>query len=139
MSICIVSLGRTLNSLISPRFGRAPYFIILNKEGKLEEVLSNQEGMGAMRGAGIAAGQKIVSKGIKILITGNVGPNSFDVLTQAGVKIFLAPFDLTVEEAFLMWSEGKLNQLKIPASMPPFRRRGSGLGPQRHRHRRRGR
>lgn len=134
MSICITSLGRTLDSLVSPRFGRASYFLILDKEGQLEEVLSNQ-GVGAMRGAGIAAGQQLVSKGVKILITGNIGPNSFNVLISAGVKIFLTPFDVTVKEAFLMWREDKLNQVKTPSGPGPFGKRGFGPGPKRHRHR----
>ena len=134
MSICIVSVGKTLESLVSPRFGRAPYFLILNKEGKLKEVLSNQ-GIGAMRGAGIAAGQQIVSKGVKILITGNIGPNSFDVLRQSGVEIFLVPFEVTAKEAFLMWNKGKINQIKTPTGPGHFRGRGFGRGPRRHRHR----
>lgn len=138
MSICVTSLGRTLDSLISPRFGRAPYFLILDKEGQLEEVSPNQ-GVGAMRGAGIAAGQQLASKGVKILITGNIGPNSFNVLMQSGVKIFLTPFDVTVKEAFLMWREDKLTQVKTPSGPGPFGKRGSGLGPKRHRQRRRGR
>jgi len=133
MSICVTSLGRTLDSLISPRFGRASYFLILDKEGQLEEVLSNQ-GVEAMRGAGIAAGQQLASKGIKTLITGNIGPNSFDVLMLAGVKIFLTPFDVTVKEAFLMWKEDKLTQVKTPAGPGPFGKRGFGPGPKRHRH-----
>ena len=138
MSICITSSGRALDSLISPRFGRASYFLILDEEGQLEGALPNQ-GVGAMRGAGIAAGQQLASKGVKVLITGNIGPNSFNVLISAGVKIYLTPFDVTVKEAFLMWKEDKLNQVKTPSGPGPFGKGGFGPGPKRQRNRRRGR
>lgn len=135
MKICIVSLGKTLNSPISPRFGRAQYFLILDEEGNLKEVLPNQA-IGAMRGAGIAAAQEIALKKTEALITGNIGPNALNVLMGAGIKVFSAPFDFTVKEVFLMWKKGKLSQVEIPTGPPGrFRRRGFGPSGRRHRHR----
>ncbi len=140
MKICIVSLGKTLNSQISPRFGRAPYLLILNEEGDLKEVLPNQA-IGVMRGAGIAAAQEIALKKTEALITPNIGPNAFDVLMGAGIRVFSAPFDSTIKEVFLMWKNNKLAQAKIPAGPGGFGGRGFGPDRRRHRgrHRRRGR
>ncbi len=139
MNICVVSLGKTLDSPISPRFGRAPYFLFLDENGDLIDICPNA-GIRAMRGAGIAAAQEIASKKAGVLITGNIGPNAFDVLSTAGVKIFFAPFNLTVKQVFLMWKKNQLTQLKIPSVPGHFQRGfGSGFGKRRrHRHRHRG-
>jgi len=107
MKICITSLAPNLDSPIDPRFGRAQYFLILDKEGNLKKTLSNP-GIGAVRGAGIAAAQQIANQGVKILITGNIGPNAFGVLTNIGIAIFLAPPGVTAKEAFSMWKDNKL-------------------------------
>ncbi len=130
MKICIVSSGETLDSLTSSRFGRAPYFLILNEEGEVEEVLSN-DGVQALRGAGIAAAQEIVSKGTNILISGNIGPKALDVLAIAGVKIFFASPNLTVKKTFLMWKENKLAQVNGSSGSSGFGQgggRGQGFG-----------
>ncbi len=126
MKICIVSSGKTLNSLASSRFGRAPYLLVLNEKGEIEEVLSN-EGVQAMRGAGIAAAQEIASKGVNILISGNIGPKALDVLDMAGVKIFFASSSLTVKKVFLMWKEGKLTQVSRSSGSSGFGQ-GGGQG-----------
>ena len=138
MKICITSLGSTLDSSIDPRFGRAQYFLILDGRGSLKEALTNPA-TGAIRGAGVAAAQEISSKGVKVLITGNIGPNAFYVLGSTDIKVFLAKPGLTVKEAFSAWKEDKLTQLKKPTVSGHFGRgpggmgrgRGRGLGPQR--------
>jgi len=136
MKICITSLGPDLDSPIDPRFGRAQYLLLLDQEGNLEEALPNS-GIEAMRGAGIAAAQQIVNKGIKILITGNIGPNAFGVLAQSGVKVALVPPGVSVKEAFKMWEQDKLSLVRQPTvpghfgmGPPPGRRgpRGGGFG-----------
>ncbi len=113
MKICITSLGPNLNSLIDPRFGRAQFFLILDKNGNLKEALPNP-GIGAMHGAGIAAAQTIVSKEVDVLITGNIGPNAIGVLKTTGIKIFLAMPGSAAKDVFSMWKENKLTQAKIP-------------------------
>ncbi len=130
MKICIVSSGETLNSLASSRFGRAPYLLILNEKGEIEEVLSN-EGVQAIRGAGIAAAQEVASTGVNILISGNIGPKALEVLVVAGVKIFFASPNLTVEKAFLMWKENKLTQIDKssgPSGFGQGNNQGRGFG-----------
>ncbi len=124
--ICITSTGSKLDSLIDPRFGRAQYFLLLTEKGKLKEALPNS-GVSAMRGAGIAAAQTIASKGVEVLITGNIGPNAFGVLAGTGIKIFLAAPGMTAEEAFRMWKKDKLTPAQAP-SVPGYFGRGSGFG-----------
>ncbi|MBD3208680.1 MAG: dinitrogenase iron-molybdenum cofactor biosynthesis protein [Candidatus Nealsonbacteria bacterium] len=132
MKICIVSLGKSLGSKISPRFGRAPFFLILNDEGDIEEVLKNP-GVGAMRGAGVAAAQEISSRGVKVLISGNVGPNAFGALDAVGITVFTPQVGTTVERSFEDWKNNSLPQLEKPTAPGNF---GRGLGSGRGRRRR---
>jgi len=126
MKICISSLGSDLNSLIDPRFGRAQYFLFLDEKGKLEEVVSNP-GVLARGGAGITAAQRVADKNIEILITGNIGPNAVRVLGTTKTKIFLCPPNIKVKEAFSMWKNNKLTQIK-ESSVPDHFGMGHGHG-----------
>jgi predicted Fe-Mo cluster-binding NifX family protein len=135
MKICITSRGSDLDSLIDPHFGRAQNFIFLNEKGEIEEVLKNP-GVEAMRGAGISAAQMIADKRVSVVITGNVGPNAFKVLSPSGIKIFLVDINLTVKEVFSLFNEGKIKELNMPSvqghfgqgPFPGGRGRGQGRG-----------
>jgi len=126
MKICISSLGSDLNSLIDPRFGRAQYFLFLDEKGNLDEVISNP-GILARGGAGITAAQRVADKNIEILITGNIGPNAVRVLGTTKMKIFLCPSNIKVKEAFSMWENNKLTQIK-ESSVPGHFGMGPGMG-----------
>jgi len=84
--ICISSTGRDLNANVDPRFGRCEYFLIINSENKNYELINN-ESQNQMGGAGIKAAEIISKKNVKYVITGNVGPNAFQTLKAAGIKV----------------------------------------------------
>jgi len=89
MKIAVSASGDNLDSNVDQRFGRCPYFIILETEGneiKSHKVINNQA-TEAMRGAGIQAAQTVANKGAEVVITGNIGPNAFNVLSQTGIKV----------------------------------------------------
>ncbi|MBA7702813.1 hypothetical protein ES703_111588 [subsurface metagenome] len=75
-----------------------------------------------MRGAGITAAQIVADEGVDIVITGNVGPNAYMVLNQSGIKIFPGASNITAEQAFEMYKEGKLKEID------PSQARGFGPG-----------
>jgi predicted Fe-Mo cluster-binding NifX family protein len=87
MKIAVSSYGKNLNSQIDPRFGRCAYFLIVNTDDMSFEVFENK-GVSLTRGAGIQAGQFVISKGAKALITGNCGPKAVQTLSAAGVELF---------------------------------------------------
>ncbi|RLF30267.1 MAG: dinitrogenase iron-molybdenum cofactor biosynthesis protein, partial [Thermoplasmata archaeon] len=76
MKIGITSTGKDLSATVDPRFGRCPYFIVIDLDSMEYECIENEYTM-APGGAGIRSAQKIIEKGVETLITGNIGPNAF--------------------------------------------------------------
>lgn len=87
MKIAISSSGKTLESNVDSRFGRCPYFIIYDTDSAGFEAVENQSRQ-AMGGAGIQAAQVVSEKKVEAIITGNIGPNAFKVLSSASIDIF---------------------------------------------------
>jgi len=140
MKIGICALGPDLNSQVSPVFGRAPYFLILNLENDEFEAISNPAFENS-RGAGVGASQILVSRGVKIIICGNFGPNAFSVLKISGVKIYSGVMGLTAKEAVKRYKEGRLKRAEIPSAPGHFgfsrgKKFGGGFGGGSKRHRR---
>jgi predicted Fe-Mo cluster-binding NifX family protein len=129
MKICVSAASNSLDSPIDPRFGRCPYFVIVDSENMQFEVIQNMAS-GATGGAGIQAAQTIASKGVKVLITGNVGPNAFQALSAAGIKIVTGAFG-TVREVVEKYKRGELRETGAPTVGGHFgmgRERGRGRG-----------
>ena len=112
MKICVSSTADSLDAPVDPRFGRCPYFIIVDSDTMQFEVIPNAAS-GAMGGAGIQATQIIVSKGVKVVITGNVGPNAFQALSAAGIKIITGAYG-TVREVIEKYKRGDLKETGSP-------------------------
>lgn len=86
MKIGISATGPALDAEVNPRFGRCQYFIIVDPETMQFEAIENTSVM-ASGGAGISAAQMVASKGIEAVLTGNCGPNAYQVLSAAGIKV----------------------------------------------------
>jgi predicted Fe-Mo cluster-binding NifX family protein len=115
MKIAISSQGEDLEAVVDPRFGRCAYFIVYDTETKETEALSNPA-LEAMGGAGIQAAQVIADKSAEVVITGNVGPNAFQTLNQAGIKIYGGASG-TVKENLEKYENGELREFST-SSVP---------------------
>ncbi len=105
MRILVTAVGKDLDSPFSFSFGRSPYFLIVDTDTmKVIEVLENP-GYSLPRGAGIAAANLAASKS-KVILTGNVGPNAYQVLSSFGVQMFSVNAR-TVKEAVELYKNGK--------------------------------
>ena len=134
MKICVTASGNMLDAPVDPRVGRASYFLIVDSETMAFEAVSNTA-TGAMSGAGIQAAQTIASKGVNVLITGNVGPNAFQALASAGIKIVVGASG-TVREVIEKYKRGELKGTSTPTVGGHFGRgsgRGMGMGRGRRR------
>jgi predicted Fe-Mo cluster-binding NifX family protein len=113
MNICVTSEGKTLDSKVDPRFGRCGNFIVVDTETGVFEAVenSNAEFQG---GAGIQSAQLVAAKGVKAVLTGNVGPNAFRTLSAAGIEIYTGVTG-TVKDAVEAYKSGKFKATSDPS------------------------
>jgi len=123
MKICVSAVANSLDAQVDPRFGRCPYIVIVDSETMQFEAIPNMAS-GAMGGAGIQAAQTIAGRGVQVLITGNVGPNAFQALSAAGIKIVTGAFG-TVREVVEKYKRGELRETGAPTVGGHF---GMGMG-----------
>ncbi len=87
MKIAVTASGQDLDSPVDPRFGRAPFILIVDSESMDVEVIDNNKNVQAFKGAGIQAATTVSDKSAEVLLTGYCGPNAFKTLKAGGVKV----------------------------------------------------
>lgn len=87
MKIAVTSKGDKLDSEVDPRFGRALYILVVDTETLEFKAIDNNDNKNAFKGAGIKAAAMISDSGAEVLLTGFCGPNAFQTLDAAGVKV----------------------------------------------------
>ena len=87
MKVAVSSTGPNMDADIDPRFGRCPYFIIIDTESMAYEALENTIAASSS-GAGISTTQMITNIEVQAVLTGNCGPNAYQILEAAGIKLF---------------------------------------------------
>jgi predicted Fe-Mo cluster-binding NifX family protein len=124
VKVAITSEGDNLESSVDPRFGRCAYFIIIDSETEKIEAISNPAA-DAMGGAGPQAAQTISDKGAVAVITGNVGPNAFQTLKAANIRIYQGASG-TVKETLAKYKSGELEELSNSSVLGHFGLRQGG-------------
>ena len=87
MKIAVTAMENDINSQIDPRFGRAAYILIIDAKTLEFKSYDNIENKNAFKGAGIKAAAMLSDKDAEVLLTGYCGPNAFQTLTTAGIKV----------------------------------------------------
>ncbi len=108
MKIAITSTGKTLESDVDPRFGRATYFLIVDTETMGFELIENTN-VAAGGGAGINSAKTVIDAGAQAVLTGNCGPNAHRTLAAAGVKLYTG-LQGTITEAVEQFKAGMLKE-----------------------------
>jgi len=118
MKICLTSKGDNLNSQIDPRFGRCQYFIIVDTDTSELEAIQNPN-IDTMGGAGIQSGQLVSAKGVKTVLTGNVGPNAFQTLQAAGIDVIIGASGI-VKDVIGRYKKGEFKPAQGPSVNSKF-------------------
>jgi predicted Fe-Mo cluster-binding NifX family protein len=131
MTVAISATNQSLDASIDPRFGRCQYFLLIDPDTMNFTTELNMS-KGAVSGAGISAAQYLVNKGVRTIITGRVGPNAFDVLSSAGIKI-LTGAQGTVRETLEKYMNGQMQSMTVSQTRAQHygMRRGLGMGRRR--------
>jgi predicted Fe-Mo cluster-binding NifX family protein len=108
MKICVSSTGKDLNASVDQRFGRCQYFLIVDTETMQVKTIANESALSA-GGAGIQAAQIVTKEDVGSVITGNIGPNAFQILQAAGIKVFTGA-EGKIKDAIESYKNGKLNE-----------------------------
>ena len=111
MKIAISSTGKSLESEVDAKFGRCPYFLIVEIEDKEIKNLNSIENTAKaqMGGTGISASEIVANEKPDAIVTVNIGPRAFSAFKQLGIKIYHGQGKIkNVVQQFI---EGKLTEM----------------------------
>jgi predicted Fe-Mo cluster-binding NifX family protein len=112
MKICVSSTGKDINASIDQRFGRCQYFLIIDVETMDVKTIPNESTL-ASGGAGVQAAQIVTNEDVDAIITGNIGPNAFQILQAAGITVFTGAQG-SIKEAIENYKKGTLKETESP-------------------------
>ena len=124
MKIAITTTGPSLDDQVEARFGRAPYYLFVDPDTMEYEAVQNPN-VAAGGGAGIQSAQLISDHGATVVLTGNCGPNAFQVFGAAGVKIIVGVGGIA-RQAVEQFKAGTLKSADQPNVASHFGMGGGG-------------
>ncbi|MEA3428892.1 MAG: NifB/NifX family molybdenum-iron cluster-binding protein [Thermodesulfobacteriota bacterium] len=123
MKIAVTSTGPTLDDTVEARFGRCPYFLIIDSDTLEFEALDNAN-IALGGGAGIQSAQLMAEKGVSTVLTGNCGPNAFQTFGAANIQV-ITGVSGQVRQAVEQYKSGALASTTTPNVQSHF---GMGMG-----------
>jgi predicted Fe-Mo cluster-binding NifX family protein len=113
MKLIITATSPSIDSPVDPRFGRGAYFLITDTDTFEWQALPNPA-VNASGGAGIQAAQFVTEQNCAAVISGDFGPNAYNALQAAGIKMYLFGSCRNVREAVQQFKADQLEQLGAP-------------------------
>lgn len=109
MIVAIPVVNKDIESEIDDRFGRGEYFLVYNMESEEIEYLEN-----IYKDEVTGAGQKVVKmlydRGVKCLITPELGPKAKEALKAFEMVVYKRGKVQSVKEGINLLKEGKLER-----------------------------
>ncbi len=112
--IAISCESADLDAQVDPRFGRAAGFLIVNPETLECQYIENGSSQVMAQGAGIQAAKNVADSGVKVVLTGFVGPKAFQVLNAAGIAIGQHLNEMTARQALEKYKAGEVEFADAP-------------------------
>ena len=113
MKVVVTSTGTDTDSRVEPRFGRAPYFLLVDTASGEFTALDNAGGVEAVQGAGVQAAEAVSRSGAECLLTGHCGPKAYRALAAAGIVVYTGASG-TISEAVEQLHSGELERADGP-------------------------
>ncbi len=120
MLVCVTTVRSGSGETVDPRFGRCEQFSFVNMETGEISHEPNDLAIGA-GGVGAKVSQFLAERGVKAVVTGQVGPNAFRVLAAAGIEVYTVG-NVTMDDALAGLREGSLTP--VSAATGPARHAG---------------
>jgi predicted Fe-Mo cluster-binding NifX family protein len=89
VKIAVSANGPTLEAAVDPRFGRAPYLLVVDPDTLEFEAVTNQINLQATQGAGIQTATLAARYHPAAVLTGHCGPKAFQTLRAAGIPVIV--------------------------------------------------
>lgn len=118
MIIVVSSTNKEMSASIDSRFGRCPYFAVYDSDNGKCDFVENSA-MESSQGAGIAAAQSVANLNADIVLTGNLGPKAFKVLSESGIVGYQVK-ETSVSEAIKRFEENELMPITVAGSSQKF-------------------
>ncbi len=109
MKIAIPISEKSEMSQMARRFGRSIYYLIYDNESTEIEIVENPA-VQARGGAGIQAVEFLVSKGVNVVITPEVGPNAYRSLRSSNTKIYEG-LQIPAKDLIEKWKRNELREI----------------------------
>ena len=109
MKILIAVQGTTLDSPVAKRFGHAPYYLTVDLDSRQIQVIDNAEPHDETH----AIIPQMAENGVKLFITGNIGPTAFELTQSLNLQVALAR-KMSAREALDKLQRGELEILTGP-------------------------
>jgi len=112
MKVAVSSTGTTLDAAVHGLFGRCDFLLVIDTDTEAVKPLKN-EFADAAAGAGTGCAQAVIKEGVQSVVSGQFGPNAYEVLKSAGLKMYCAPQGLSVRAALDKLTAGTLRTMEI--------------------------
>lgn len=122
MIVAVSSTGPSVDDELDMRFGRCQYFLFVETDTMKAEAVPNQT-KDLSGGAGTKAAQTVMDKGVKAVLTGNIGPNAYNALSAGGVLVYTG-FSGSVLSAVESFKAGNASETVSPTVEDRFGTRG---------------
>jgi len=112
MKAAIAAKGKTLDSHVDDRFGRCPFFVVVDSESMGFEAMTNP-GLEEKDAAGIQACQMLINRAVDAVVVKNIGHNALVTLDGAGIRVYVG-ITGTVLDAIEKLKKGELTSAERP-------------------------